>query len=306
MHIIIIGTKRLLNIVCHRNTAGNQEMMLRTSIFIMFALLFCSSLPQKTQVGWKGIVPLHSTRKNVEQLLGPSSDKCRCLYQTPEEMIYVEYAKSRCNGSIPGWDVAVDTVLSLTVRSNIQLEFKTLNLDLKRYEVREDDTFTKYFSNRDDGIEYAVTPEGKISSIKYTPNTKDNQLRCAGFPLHDGSFTGYTPFDQYSNLDFNSEIARLDNFAVMLGRDETLKGYIVVYAGKIACLHEATYRGNRARAYLINNRTIAPTRITVIDGGYRQRSQVELYGLPQNAAPPIAFPTISSNQAKIVKNNRCR
>jgi hypothetical protein len=280
--------------------------MTRTHILIAFALLFGSALPQKTESGWKGIVPLHSTRQNVEQLLGSSPDECRCLYKTKNETIYVEYADGRCKGLTPGWDVAPDTVLRLTVRSSIQLEFSTLNLDLNRYRLREDDTFTKYYSNQEDGMEYAVTPEGKISAIIYTPNTGDKHLRCMGFPLHSASSTEYTPLDQYGDLDFTSEKGRLDNFAVMLDRAGNLKGYIVVYAGKIACVNEATYRGNRARAYLINKRALAPKRITVIDGCYRERFLVELYGLPQNAVPPTAIPTITPNQAKIVNNRRCR
>jgi hypothetical protein len=143
-------------------------------------------------------------------------------------------------------------------------------------------------------MEYSVTTDGRISAITYTPNTNDNHLRCVGFPLHDGSFTEYTPFDQYGELDFNSERGRLDNFAVTLDRAGNLKGYIVVYAGKIACVDEARYRGNRARAYLINKRALAQARITVIDGGYRERFLVELFGLPQNAEPPTAVPTIHS------------
>jgi hypothetical protein len=280
--------------------------MTATYILIAFELLFWPSLPQKTTLGWKGIIPLHSTRRTVEQFLGPSADSCRCLYKTKHETIYVEYAKSRCEGSVPGWDVPVDTVLRLTVRSDTQPEFSALTLDLKRYNVREDDTFTKYYSNQSDGMEYSVTPSGRINAITYMPTAGDNHLRCVGFPLHNGRVTGYTPFDQYGDLDFDSERGRLDNFAVMLDGAKNLKGYIVVYAGKIACGHEARNRGNRARTYLINKRALASTRIKIIDGGYRDRVLVELYGLPQNAAPPPAVPTITPNQAKIVKNCRCR
>ena len=282
------------------------KMITRTLVLIAFSILSWSALTQQTESGWRGIRPLHSTRKDVEQLLGTSLDKCRCLYKTKDETIFAEYAQNKCKGSVPGWNVPADSLLRLTVRSKIQPEFSSINVDLNRYQVRQDDTFTKYYFNGDEGIEYSVSPDGKITAVTYTPKTTDHHLRCSGFPLDNVSFTQPIPFDQYSDLDFNNEMGRLDNFAVMLERDRNLKGYILVYAGKISCPREAKYRGNRARSYLIRRRALAPSRVAMIDGGYRERFAVELYVLPHNAEPPDSTPNISQTEVKIVKSRRCR
>jgi len=226
------------------------------------------------------------------------------VYKLREATIHVEYATDRCKGVIPGWNVPGDTVLRFTVRPTVQQHSKS-KLELENYTVRRDDTFTTYYANRSEGIEYAVSSDGMINSVSYIPSSRDDGLRCSGYPRQDGSVTNHDRFDEYGDLDFNSERGRLDTFAIALDRTAKLKGYIVVYAGKVACTNEARSRANRARAYLINKRALSPTRISAIDGGYRERFSVELYALPENADPPNIVPTIAPSEVKIVKNQRC-
>jgi hypothetical protein len=77
-----------------------------------------------------------------------------------------------------------------------------------------------------------------------------------------------TPFDEYGNICWEDEQARLDNFAIQIQKDPTLVGYIVVYAGRISCLDESKYRGNRARNHVLK-RGVDPKRVIFKDGGYR-------------------------------------
>lgn len=272
-------------------------------LVLVIALPLNFSSPQKE--GWRGIVPLHSTRADVEHILGASTNDCKCVYKLPDATIHVEYAIDRCKGVIPGWNVPGDTVLRFTVRPTVQQRFSELKLKIDTYTVRRDDTFTTYYANRIEGIEYAVSSDGMINSVSYIPSSRDNGLRCSGFPEQDGSVTNYNRFDEYGDLDFNSETGRLDTFAIELDRTAKLKGYIVVYAGKVACPDEAKSRANRARAYLINKRALSPTQVLAIDGGYRERFSVELYALPENADPPNIVPTMAPSEVKIVKNQRC-
>ncbi len=280
--------------------------MSNTYLSLLLAFVLSCFLYSHTDQGWKGLVPLHSTRSEVELLLGPSDDRCRCLYKTANETVHADYADGRCRGPIPGWNVPEDTLLRLTIRSKTQKRFSDLNLDLSKYEFRQDDTFTKYYSSRQEGIEYSVLPDGSINAISYVPSTKDLYLRCAGFPLTDGSFTSYQIFDQYGNVEFNTELGRLDSFAVTLLRPTNLKGYIVVYAGRTACLGEASFRANRAKKYLITKRGLDPSRVVTIDGGYREEVSVELYAIPQDANPPDVVPTIAQSEVRIVRGKRCR
>jgi hypothetical protein len=278
----------------------NEDLFL----VLVIALPFNISLSQK-ESGWRGIVPLHSTRADVERRFGTSTNDCQCVYKSDDATIHVEYAMDRCKGFIPGWNVPGDTVLSFTVRPTVQQHFSELKLKIEEYTVRRDDTFTTYYANRSEGIEYAVSSDGMINSVSYIPSSGDNGLRCSGFPGQDGSVTNHTRFDEYGDLDFNSETGRLDTFAMALDRTANLKGYIVVYAGKIACPNQARSRANRARTYLINKRGLNPTRIFAIDGGYRERFSVELYALPENAGPPNIVPTIARSEVKMVKSQRC-
>jgi hypothetical protein len=85
------------------------------SIFLssICMLLFMSVSCQAE--GWRGIIPLRSTRADVERILGVGTDRCNCHYETTSELIYIDYAQAPCMGSplnyLRGWNVPADTVL---------------------------------------------------------------------------------------------------------------------------------------------------------------------------------------------------
>jgi len=90
-------------------------------------------------------------------------------------------------------------------------------------------------------------------------------------------------FDEYGNIRFNDEKARLDNYAIQLQNDPTSTGLILVYG---SCEGEAQSRGDRAKDYLVNTRGIEAGRITVVDGGCRSDLTVQLWIVPQGATAP--------------------
>ncbi len=92
-------------------------------------------------------------------------------------------------------------------------------------------------------------------------------------------------FDEYGNIRFNDEKARLDNYAIQLQNEPGSTGTILVYG---SCAGEAQQRGDRAKDYLVNTRGIEAGRITVVDGGCRADLTVQLWVVPQGAtAPPV-------------------
>jgi len=95
-------------------------------------------------------------------------------------------------------------------------------------------------------------------------------------------------FDEYGNIRFNDEKARLDNYAIQLQNEPGSTGTIIVYG---SCAGEAQQRGDRAKDYLVNTRGIEAGRITVIDGGCRAELKVELWIVPQGSTPPAADTT---------------
>ncbi|MFN2455201.1 MAG: hypothetical protein ABR577_13365 [Pyrinomonadaceae bacterium] len=103
---------------------------------------------------------------------------------------------------------------------------------------------------------------------------------------------GPTKFDEYGNVNFNDEKARLDNYAIQLQNDPNTQGYIIAYGGRRGRTGEAQARADRAKNYLVNTRGIDPGRIMTVDGGFREDLAVELWLVPQGATPPTASPTL--------------
>jgi hypothetical protein len=94
-----------------------------------------------------------------------------------------------------------------------------------------------------------------------------------------------TKFDEYGNIRFNDEKARLDNYAIQLQNQPGAQGYIIAYG---SCAGEAQARADRAKDYLVNTRGIDAGRIVTMDGGCRSDLSVELWIVPSGATPPAA------------------
>ncbi len=92
-----------------------------------------------------------------------------------------------------------------------------------------------------------------------------------------------TKVDEYGNIKFNDEKARLDAFASRLQTEAGSQGYIIGYG---TCEGEGLARANRAKDYLVNTRGIDAGRITTVDGGCRAELWVQLFACPPNAKPP--------------------
>jgi hypothetical protein len=92
-------------------------------------------------------------------------------------------------------------------------------------------------------------------------------------------------FDEYADLKFNDEKARLDNLAIQLQQEPGSQAYYVIFG---SCDTEGAARSGRAVDYLVNNRGIDRSRITVVDGGCRESLTVELWLCPTGAAAPTA------------------
>jgi len=92
-------------------------------------------------------------------------------------------------------------------------------------------------------------------------------------------------FDEYGNIKFNDEKARLDNYAIQLQNQPGSQGYIIAYG---ACEGEAQARADRAKDYLVNTRGIDAGRLVTVDGGCMPELKVELWVVPTGATAPTA------------------
>lgn len=282
-------------------------MKLNWSILICI-LAVVTGLTATTPQGWRGIVPLHSTRADVERLIGTAEKPGPiAIYKTPTESLYVEYATERCKGSMPGWNVTAGTVLQFTVTSKNEELFSNLGLDLNRYTKSYDDALNAYYTNVSEGIKYSVSSNGMVESVSYIPSAGDADLRCRGFPPYNGELTNnQRMFDSYGDVFWEDEKARLDNFAITLQQDPDLIGYIIVYAGRRACVGEAKDRAVRAKKYIVETRGTQPSRIKWIDGGYREELTTILQPASRGAPELTAFPTLKPTEVQIIKNCKQR
>jgi hypothetical protein len=105
-------------------------------------------------------------------------------------------------------------------------------------------------------------------------------------------------FDEYADLKFNDEKARLDNLAIQLQQEPGSQAYYVIFG---SCDTEGAARSARAVDYLANNRGIDRGRITVVDGGCRETLTVELWICPTGAGAPVA-----SNTATVTPCPACK
>jgi hypothetical protein len=97
-------------------------------------------------------------------------------------------------------------------------------------------------------------------------------------------------FDEFPNIKFDDEKARLDNFAIQLQNEPGSRGYILVYPGPRDHAGDAQKRAARARDYLVNTRGLDANRIVTLPGGQRAAQTVELWIVPNGANPPTPTP----------------
>ena len=150
---------------------------------ILVTVVFYSSFAQAK--AWRGIEPLHSTRIDVERLLGSKVVRCgasSCIYDVGEEIIFVLYARdSTCknDGATTAWKVPAGTVIEIGVRFKEDKLLSELPFDLAKFERVEDKHLPGwiYYLNVDEGVRV----EGGLktaSSVTYFQSAKDNHLRC--------------------------------------------------------------------------------------------------------------------------------
>lgn len=98
-------------------------------------------------------------------------------------------------------------------------------------------------------------------------------------------------FDQYGDLKYQDEKARLDNFAIQLINNQGYFGHIVASAGRRTYPNEASDRLTRAKNYLVKVRKIDPNRIIVVDDGYTEELTVTMWILPGGTPTLIGLRT---------------
>lgn len=135
---------------------------------------------------WRGLLPLKSSRADVERLLGPPAGSVAnsYSYETKEEKVRVLYSQGSCeqvwrgNGRVPA-----DTVLAITVFPQTSILVKSLRLDMTIYKRGQEvhpENWVWYVSSETGVMVHAIQKNGgeEVMSTTYRPATKDEHLRC--------------------------------------------------------------------------------------------------------------------------------
>jgi len=241
--------------------------------------------------GWRGIVPLHSMRADVERLLGSPDDPKKehsVVYNTSHETVIVDFATGQPCDSRDGWNVSSGTVTDLVITPKRKFPVDDLGIDLSAYTRRPDqhrpDIVT--FVNEDRGESITVY-QGEVQYLHYFPSASDAGMGCS--PERSQRIDRqYHPLDSYENVSFEDEKPRLDNFAINLVENDKAKGYIVIHRGPRMSSRESRARAARAKNYLVSVRGLTSARVITIDAGKSDKFLVELYVVPNGLLPPFA------------------
>ena len=286
--------------------------MRRLILLISVVLFSATTLAAKD---WRGILPMHSTREHVEKLLGrpAQENEWRSIYHLDEGEIYIVFGEVEMLKKHGCQTVAPGTVMMIQVAPKEML-LSSLNLDERRFRKFNPSTPIEHgleaFVNEDEGFAVRVSGQN-VQQMVFTASASDRS-RCSGNYVNlDDSVRVFacalpTQFDEHGDIDFEDEMARLDNFAIQLQNSEAEYGHVIVYAGQVSTLGEARLRADRIHQYLVGVKGVNPARLKVIDGGFMVDFTVTFWILGEGQEPPTPAITLDPSDVTIVSEKKRR
>ncbi|HEX5604524.1 MAG TPA: hypothetical protein VFX63_18310 [Pyrinomonadaceae bacterium] len=158
---------------------------MKVFIVIAFTSLLLVGL-QKKQIEWRTLVPLVTTRNEVEAQLGaPSSGKEYVwIYDTTEERITVWYGGGKSSGADGcRWDTPKETVFNFLLAPKKKVRLADLNIDLAKYRKQKALEMVQdyYYYNENEGITITTRmAEGEeiLLSIERGPDAAQRKKYC--------------------------------------------------------------------------------------------------------------------------------
>lgn len=131
---------------------------------------------------WRRVVPLRTTRAEVERRLGKPRGG---YHELKTERAFVVYSGGRgCDGG-EGWNVPRNTVVQIIVTPKKRLRLSALRLDMKKFAKSADPEVPTHalYTDKEAGLTYEVfegggADDGLVLHTQYDPSAKDERLRC--------------------------------------------------------------------------------------------------------------------------------
>ena len=281
----------------------------RASIAAVCLVLACAAPSYGKE--WRGITPLHSTRADVESLLGnpaKSFNNGESFYDLKDEVAVVSFETSGCDSTTPAGDCGWAFNVPLGTVTSIGVVYKNpppIAGFISGGGFKEEQTCAGlvFYENRDEGITVEAY-NGKALSVTYSHKAAEEYLDCPAQVPCSGPH--YRKFDEYGNIGFEDEKARLDNVAIELQSAPYLRLGILAYGGRRSRPDEALKRAERAKRYLIGVRNINPWQVVTASCGYREELTVELVPHGIGAWRLYASPTVDPSEIRPVARKKYR
>ena len=287
-----------------------------TLSIILWVLLHSQA---NSKFDWQAIQPIESNCKDVERVFGDTPcGKKSISYERPNEIVTIVFSDKSCDKKWPYEDYAVTrgTVTNILIIPRYQKPSKIsdLGIDKSKFQRRSGGDIidaTEYVSSTL-GMRFTASSDDRIMELQYFPATKYDQLRCFlssesqswhGETIYGASSLQVVAYDPNSSqvtpslkrvgtklLEFDASIrTRIAPLAQV---------YVIAYGSRLSSGDDARRGAENAKRLLITQYNIDADRILTIDGGFKEKPEVQVFIRPPGAAVPRIQPSIHPAEAK--------
>ena len=96
--------------------------------------------------------------------------------------------------------------------------------------------------------------------------------------------------------NWESEAAQLDDLAVQLSTHPALRAEVIIYGPRRGHRNEVPTRMKAFGDYLRNERGVAPEKVAIRAGGFREKAAMEIWLLETDSCPVPATPTVLTRE----------
>jgi hypothetical protein len=112
-------------------------------------------------------------------------------------------------------------------------------------------------------------------------------------------------YAEWGDISFSNEKIHLDKIADQAKEWPLSITYLVIHAGRTACVDEAKARGIRAKNYLVSS-GIEEERVVWIDAGWRKNLAVEVWIWPPQMGKPDASSDLDIKRSQVKIQRNCK
>lgn len=237
---------------------------------------------------WRGIVPLKSTRVDVERVFGVAKHSTNHIsyYNLANEIVVFRFQTGSCDRFGLGWNVPPGTVVGIGVMpkgTHSREEYQASD-----FKIVHNGAGFIYYSDHSAGLTIE-TYKNRVTVADYYPDATQDNLRCP--EVQQCCIDFFPKFDEYQKLPFADEKARLDNFMIHMN-NAFGRGVIEVLGPSKRERQQLMKLAARAKTYLVKVRGLEAERLLLVDGGFKERSltRLSLYAIGGLASRIHLFP----------------